>query len=67
MSSGFLLGEENSGGLDNVLGSSGRPWDVSGVPLAEDGDLLSIDDLGRKNMKNHFIKLIFSKKFAVYT
>jgi hypothetical protein len=45
VSSSLLLGEENSGGLYDVGCSSGPPWDVGGVPLAEDCDLLSIDDL----------------------
>ncbi len=45
MGSGLLLCEENSGGLDDVIGSGGGPRDVVGVPLAENCDLLAINDL----------------------
>jgi hypothetical protein len=43
--SGLLLCEENSGGLDDVISSGGGPRDVVGVPLAENCDLLAINDL----------------------
>ena len=45
MGSGLLLCEENSGGLDDVISSGGGPRDVVGVPLAENCDLLAINDL----------------------
>ena len=50
VSSGLLLGEEDSGGLNDVLGSGGGPRDVVGVPLAVDGNLASVDHLGNRKM-----------------
>ena len=50
VSSGLLLGEEDSGGLNDVLGSGGGPRDVVGVPLAVDGNLASVDHLGYRKL-----------------
>ena len=43
MNSSLLDGGENSGTLDNVLGSSAGPVDVGGIPLAEDDDLGAVN------------------------
>jgi hypothetical protein len=37
-------GGEDTGGLDNVVGTVLTPGDGSGVSLLEDGDLLAVDD-----------------------
>jgi hypothetical protein len=36
-------GGEDTGSLDNVLGTSGRPLDLGRVSLVEDGDGLVVD------------------------
>jgi len=36
-------GGEDTGGLNDVLGTSGRPLDLGGVSLVEDGDGLVVD------------------------
>jgi hypothetical protein len=43
MDSSLLDGGENSGTLDNILGSSAGPVDVGGIPLAEDDNLGAVD------------------------
>jgi hypothetical protein len=40
--SGSLVGED-TGGLTNDVGTGGAPWDVSGVLLVEDLDVVAID------------------------
>ena len=44
MSSSLLLGGENTGRLDNVLGTGAAPLDVGRVTLVEDGDLRAVDN-----------------------
>ena len=44
MSRGLLSGGEDTGGLDDDLGTRGGPLDVGGVSLTGDGDLLAVDD-----------------------
>lgn len=44
VSRGLLLGGEDTGGLDDVLGAVLAPGDVGGVTLAVDGDGLAVDD-----------------------
>ena len=44
MSRGLLGGGEDTGGLDDDLGTRGGPLDVGGVSLTGDGDLLAVDD-----------------------
>lgn len=39
----LLLGEENTGGLANVVGTDGTPTDLGGVSLVEDLDELAIN------------------------
>jgi hypothetical protein len=41
---GLLLGEEDTGGLANVVGSEGTPADLRGVTAAGSLDLLSVKD-----------------------
>ena len=53
MSSSLLLGEEDSGGLDDVFGTGRSPRDVVGVPLAEDSDLVAVDDLKKTMFLTH--------------
>ena len=43
MGTSLVDGGEDTGGLDNVLGTSGRPLDLGGVSLVEDGDGLVVD------------------------
>ena len=56
MNSGLLDGGENSGTLDNVLGSSAGPVDVGGIPLTKDNDLGAVD------VKEGAVVLYFSCK-----
>lgn len=42
----LLGGGEDTGGLDNVVGSSLGPWDLGGISLHVELDLLAIDDQG---------------------
>ena len=44
VSLGLLGGGEDTGGLDNVVCASLGPWDLGGVPLLVEFDLLAIDD-----------------------
>ena len=44
MNSGLLDGGEDTGALNDVLGSSAGPVDVGGVPLIEDDDLGAVDE-----------------------
>lgn len=44
VSGGLLGGGEHTGRLNHVLSASAGPVDVGGVALAENGDLLAIDD-----------------------
>ena len=41
---GLLLGQEQAGGLDNVLGADLGPGQVGGVTLSEHGDGLAVDN-----------------------
>ena len=43
MDSGLLNGSEDSSGLDNILGTSAGPVDVSRISLTEDDNLGSVD------------------------
>ena len=43
MGTSLVDGGEDTGSLDNVLGTSGRPLDLGGVSLVEDGDGLVVD------------------------
>ena len=43
---GLLLGQEQAGGLHNVLSLQLAPGDVLGVALSEDGNLLAVDNDG---------------------
>lgn len=38
------LGGEDTGGLDDVVGTYGAPRDGGRVSLVEDGDVLAVDD-----------------------
>ena len=40
---GGLSGSENSGGLSNVVGTSGAPLDLGGVGFLEDSDEVTIN------------------------
>ena len=40
----LLDGGEDTGGLDDVVGTDGAPWDRGGVLLSEDGDGLAVHD-----------------------
>src|SRR5699024_8876100 len=42
----LLLGQENAGGLDNVVSANLAPRDVLGVHLSEEQDLLAVNDDG---------------------
>jgi len=44
VSRGLLGGGENTGGLNNVVGTGLTPRNGSGITLAKDGDLLAIND-----------------------
>jgi len=41
---GLLLGQEQAGGLDNVLGADLGPGQVGGVTLSKHGDGLAVDN-----------------------
>lgn len=41
---GLLVGGEDTGGLDDVVGAGLSPGDVGGVSLGVEGDLLAVDD-----------------------
>lgn len=43
VSRGLLLGGEDTSGLDDVLSTRGSPWDVGGVTLLGEGNLLAVD------------------------
>ena len=45
MSSSLLFWQEDSSWFNHVFSSSWGPWDVVGVPLTENGNLLTVDDL----------------------
>ncbi len=45
MGPGLVDGQEDPGGLDDVLGACAGPGDGGGVALAKHGDLLAVDDL----------------------
>lgn len=44
VSRGLLGGGEDTGGLNDVVGTSLGPWDGSGVPLGVEADGLAVDD-----------------------
>ena len=46
MTLSLLLGQEQAGGLHDVLSAHLGPRQISGVLLSEDGDLLAVDDDG---------------------
>ena len=43
MGTSLVNGGEDTGSLNDVLGTSGRPLDLGGVSLVEDGDGLVVD------------------------
>ena len=46
MAGSLLLGQEQAGGLDNILSTQLSPGQVGGIALGRDGDFLAIDNDG---------------------